>query len=154
MEMFAGRLALVLVLTACATPPVAVTTPGPGVPHISEISVEPDRFESGCPITFRLKFEDGGRDVTRAVSRWRIQWSPSRHHEDTEVLPVAPSQLQGKLDGGAEVVVVPPHAGNFVYQIQLEDAQGQTSNVAEARVSVELTPLWRQPRCQATYADN
>jgi len=31
-----------------------------------------------------------------------------------------------------------------MYRVQLEDAQGQTSNVAEARVDVLLPPIWRK----------
>jgi hypothetical protein len=154
-KMVLGRPApiIALVLAACATPPVVITAPGPGVPHISTLAVEPGRLESGCPITFRLEFEDAGRDVTRVVARWRAQSVRPRSHEGTDVLPFAPTQLQGNANGRAEVVVIPPHAGHYVYRIQLEDAQGQTSNIAEARVHVELPPLWRKPRCQTPSAD-
>ena len=150
-----GRLApaIALVLAACAAPPVAVTAPGPGVPHISTLAIEPGRLESGCPITFRLEFEDAGRDVTRVVARWRARTGSARSHEGTDILPFAPTLLQGKADGRAEVVVIPPHAGHYVYRIQLEDAQGQTSNVAEASVHVEIPPLWRKPRCQTPSGD-
>jgi hypothetical protein len=111
---FGRRLApaIALVLTACAAPTVVVTPPAPGAPYISALPVEPGRLESGCPITIRLTFEDAGRDVTRAVPRWWARTGYSRHDEGTDVLPFAPAQFQGKSDGRAEVVIVPPHAGN------------------------------------------
>jgi hypothetical protein len=37
--------------------------------------------------------------------------------------------------------------------VQLEDAQGGTSNVAEARVHVEIRPFWRRPACQTPGED-
>ena len=152
---FGRRLApaIALVLTACAAPTVVVTPPAPGVPHISALTVEPGRLKSGCPITFRLTFEDAGRDVTRAVARWWARTGYSRYDEGTDVLPFAPAQFEGKSDGLAEVVIIPPDVGNYVYRIHLEDAQGQTSNVAEARVYVERHLFWWRPRCQAPSGD-
>ena len=147
--------AIALVLGACAAPTVVVVTPpAPGVPHISALTVEPGRLKSGCPITFRLTFEDAGRDVTRAVARWWARTGYRRYDEGTDVLPFAPAQFQGKSDGRAEVVIVPPYPGDYVYRIHLEDAQGQTSNVAQARVYVERHLLfWRRPRCQVPSGD-
>lgn len=149
----AAALAMALLAGACARPAVVVTAPGPGVPAISTLAVTPTHVESGCPLTFRIQFEDSGRDVVRAVARWRAKTGDRRFHEGTDVLPVTPGQLQGKSGGGVEVVVIPPHAGRYVYRVQLEDAQGQTSNVAEARVHVEIRPFWRRPACD-TPADD
>jgi hypothetical protein len=76
--------------------------------------------------------------------------APPRGHD---VLPFAPEQLEGKPGERVEVVVIPPPAGNCVYLVQLEDAQGGTSNVAEARVHVEIRPFWRRPACQTPGED-
>ena len=148
-----GLLAMALLAGACAGPAVVVTAPGPGVPAISALSVTPVHIESGCPLTFRIQFDDSGRDVVRAVARWRAKTGYQRFHEGTDILPFAPEQLQGKSGGRVEVVVIPPHAGSYVYRVQLEDAQGQTSNVAEARVHVEIRPFWRRPACETPGDD-
>jgi hypothetical protein len=76
-----------------------------------------------------------------------------RFHEGTDVLPFAPGQLQGKPGGRVEVVVIPPHAGSYVYRVQLEDAQGGSSNVGEARIHVEIRPSWRRPACETPGED-
>ena len=65
----------------------------------------------------------------RAVASQDGEPAPPRGHD---VLPFAPEQLEGKPGERVEVVVIPPPAGNCVYLVQLEDAQGGTSNVAEA----------------------
>jgi hypothetical protein len=148
-----GLLAMALLAGACARPAVVVTAPGPGVPAISALTVTPAHIESGCPLRFRIQFEDSGRDVVRAVARWRAKTGYQRFHEGTDVLPFAPEQLQGKPGGRVEVVVIPPHAGSYVYRVQLEDAQGQTSNVVEARVHVEIRPFWRPPACETPGED-
>jgi hypothetical protein len=142
-----------LLAAACASPMVVISPPGPGVPTIAALEVAPGRIESGCPLAFRIRFEDSGADVVRAVARWRARTGYSRFHEGTEVLPFAPAELYGRSVGRAEVVIVPPHAGNYVYRVQLEDARGQTSNVAEARVYVDIRPFWRRPTCGALRDD-
>ena len=147
-----GLLAMALLTGACARPTV-VTAAGPGVPAISALGVTPAHIESGCPLRFRIQFDDAGRDVVRAVARWRAKTGYQRFHEGTDVLPFAPEQLQGKSNGQVEVVVIPPHAGSYVYRVQLEDAQGQSSNVAEARVHVEIRPFWRRPACETPAED-
>jgi len=149
----AAALTIALLAGACARPAVVVTAPGPGVPAISVLAVTPAHIESGCPLTFRIQFDDSGRDVVRAVARWRARTGYQRFHEGTDVLPFAPGQLQGRSGGRVEVVVIPPHAGSYVYRVQLEDAQGQTSNVAEARVHVEIRPFWRRPACETRGDD-
>jgi hypothetical protein len=116
---------------------------------ISALEIAPAKIEEGCSVMFRLQFEDTGADVVRAIARWRARTASYRHHDGTNVLPFAVDQFHGKSDGRADVMVVPPHAGNYVYRIQLEDAEGQTSNIGEARVYVEIRPFWRKPRCQA-----
>jgi hypothetical protein len=142
-----------LLAAACASPMIVISPPGPGVPTIAALEVAPGRIESGCPLTFRIQFEDSGADVVRAVARWRARTGYSRFHEGTQVLPFAPVELYGRSTGRAEVVLVPPHAGNYVYRVQLEDARGQTSNVAEARIYVGIRPFWRRPACQAAGED-
>jgi hypothetical protein len=142
-----------LLAAACASPMVVISPPGPGVPTIAALEVAPGRIESGCPLAFRIRFEDSGADVVRAVARWRARTGYSRYHEGTEVLPFASAELYGRSAGRAEVVIVPPHAGNYVYRVQLEDARGQTSNVAEARIYVDIRPFWRRPACQAAGED-
>ena len=146
-------LAMALLAGACARPAVVVTAPGPGVPAISALAVTPAHIESGCPLRFRIQFDDAGHDVVRAVARWRAKTGNQRFHESTEVLPLAPEQLHGKSGGWVEVVVIPPHAGSYIYRVQLEDAQGQSSNVAEARVHVEIRPFWRRARCETPGED-
>jgi hypothetical protein len=69
------------------------------------------------------------------------------------VLPFAPEELHGKSRGRVEVVVIPPLAGSYVYRVQLEDAQGGSSNVAEARIHVEIRPFWRRPACETPGED-
>jgi hypothetical protein len=140
---------VVLVVAGCASPTIVVTPPTLGVPTILALEAVPAQIESGCPIAFRIQFEDAGADVVRAVARWRARTGYNRNHEGTDILPFALNQLHGKSNGQAEVTVVPSHAGSYVYQVQLEDVRGQTSNIAEARVRVERIPFWRQPRCQA-----
>ena len=139
--------ALTLVMGACASPPVIVTPPGPGVPVISALEIAPARIESGCPIALSIQFEDAGRDVVRAVASWRVR-AGRRHHDGTDVLPIAPGQFREKSAGRANVTIVPPHPGNYVYRVQLEDALGHSSNVAEARVFVDIRPFWRARSCQ------
>ena len=144
-----GITSALIVIGACASPPIIVTPPGPGVPVISALEIAPARTEPGCPIVLSIQFEDAGADVVRAVARWWARTGYQRHHDGTDLLPVAPAQFRGKSTGRADVVIVPPHAGNYVYRVQLEDAQGHSSNIAEARVYVTLRPFWRARRCQA-----
>lgn len=125
-------LAVLVVLSACATPALTASPPGADVPRITTFAIEPGRVESSCPITFRINFEDAGADVTRAVMRWRARTGYQRYHDRTEVIPIAPSELAGRTAGHTAVVIVPPHAGSWLYRVQLEDAQ-----VAR--------PTWRRP---------
>jgi hypothetical protein len=138
-----------LVLSACAAPALTASVPGPGVPRITAFAIVPARVESGCPVTLRIDFEDTGADVARAVMRWRARTGYQRYHERTEVVPIATTELTGRAAGHADVVIVPPHAGGWVYRLQLEDAQGRTSNVAEARVDVVIRPFWRRAQCES-----
>lgn len=92
-----------LVLAACASPALTVSPPGPGVPKITGLVIEPARIESSCR---------------------------------------------------ADVVIVPHRAGGDVYRVQLEDAHGQTSNVAEARVDVLIRPFWRRAQCETPSGES
>ena len=143
-----GIMTALIVVGACASPPVIVTPPGPGVPVISALKIAPARTEPGCPVVLSIQFEDAGADVVQAVARWRARTGYQRHHDGTDVLPIASGQFREKFAGRANVVIVPPHQGSYVYRVQLEDAQGHRSNVAEARVFVDIRPFWRARRCQ------
>lgn len=70
--------------------------------------------------------------------------------------PLAMALLAGACARPA-VVVTPPGpgvpAGRYVDRVQREDALGGTSNVAEARVHVEIRPFRRRPACETPGED-
>lgn len=139
-----------VVLSACTAPVLTASAPGPGVPKITALDITPARIDSGCSVTLRIDFEDPGGDVVRAVTRWRARTTVQRYHERTEVLPIAASTLAGKTTGRTEVVIVPPHAGSWLYRVQLQDAQGRMSNIVETHVDVVMLPIWRRAQCETS----
>jgi hypothetical protein len=69
-------------------------------------------------------------------------------------LSIAADALAVRTAGRADVVIVPYHADGEVYRVQLEDAHGQTSNVAEARVDVFIRPFWRRAQCETPSGES
>ena len=94
----------------------------------------------------RFNVDANERDIVRGVARWR--YHPSRRYHDGEIdLPLT---VDAGVVGSVRVIMTPPHAGPYYYDVEVEDAAGRRSNVLREHVDVELRPLW-SPRvpCEA-----
>src|SRR3989304_6791589 len=83
---------LVIALSACATWRIEPTLPGPGVPTISNLLVEPEKVRVGEDVALTFDFEDTDADLVEA----RIYPSEVREWVYTPVL--APTVLNLKGD--------------------------------------------------------
>jgi hypothetical protein len=94
----------------------------------------------------RFHVDASDSDIVRGVARWR--YHPGRRYHDGAIdLPLT---VAAGIAGSVRVVVTPPHAGPYYYDVEVEDAAGRRSNVLREHVSVELRPIWsRRVPCEA-----
>ena len=129
---------LAVALSACATWRIEPTLPGPGVPTISNLLVEPEKVRVGEDVALTFDFEDTDADLVEA----RIYPSEVREWVYTQVL--APTVLNlkgdkyGRAVGSARATFMWETEGIRILEVFVVDEQGHTSNKLRARVTVTL----------------
>lgn len=127
---------LTFTLSACATWRIKPTVAGPGVPHISNLQVEPVKVRVGEAVRVTFDFEDTDADVVEA----RI--FPSEVREWVYRPAVAPKVVDLKTDkyglaiGKVETSLKWESEGIKVLEVFVVDERGHTSNGLRARVAV------------------
>ncbi len=127
---------LALALSACATWRIEPTLPGPGVPVISNLRIEPEKVRVGEEVRLTFDFEDTDADLVEA----HIFPSEVREWVYTQVL--APTVLDlrdgkyGQAIGKVEATFKWETEGIRVFEVFVVDELGNTSNKLRARVTV------------------
>ena len=127
---------LIFALSACASWRVKSTSPGPGVPLISNLQVEPATVKVGAMVRVTFDFEDTDADVVEA----RI--FPSEFREWVYTPAFAPKVLDLKTDkyglaiGTIETNLKWESEGIKIVEVFVVDEKNHTSNALRARVAV------------------
>ncbi len=135
---------LVLTLaTAACTSGLRADPPRLGRPEIAELSVEPRRVASGCPVKITFTFQDVHADVVGIRAYWVYEGMvehaarPIRVVKDGHAaVAVEPGTLTQRPEGRVTTALTPLLPGNYKYTVQVEDALGQKSNVLETWITV------------------
>ncbi len=129
---------LALALSACATWRIEPTSPGPGVPVISNLRIEPEKVRVGEDVRLSFDFEDTDADITEA----HIFPSEVREWVYTQALAATVLDLRGEKFGQAigrvEAIFKWETEGIRVFEVFVVDELGHTSNKLRARVTVRL----------------
>jgi hypothetical protein len=122
-------------LTACAAPLVERT--GTHAVRLTAIQFAPERVPAGCPTALTIRFEDPQADVVLARAEWNHEQSNRivRHRRVT--LPIRPERLAGRKSGEATAEIRPDQPGTYSYAVQLEDTEGNRSNVLREVLEVD-----------------
>lgn len=137
-------LAVLLGAAGCVAP-LTADVPGPEVPHISQLSVTPQRVQYGCPVTFSFRFEDPQGDIVRAHASWRVPHINRGVGSRSLTLPLDSAGLAGETSGEVRVQVTPEQYGTTVwYYLQVEDAAGRKSNVLHTPILVDAPWPWEK----------
>lgn len=129
---------LALALSACATWRIEPTPPGPGVPVISNLRIEPDKVRVGEEVRLTFDFEDTDADLIEA------HIFPSEVRDWVYTQAIAPTVLNlrdgkyGQAIGKVEATFKWETEGIRVFEVFAVDEQGHTSNKLRARVTVSL----------------
>ncbi len=129
---------LALALSACATWGIEPTLPGPGVPVISNLRIEPQKVGIGEEVKLTFDFEDTDADIVEA----HIFASEVREWIYTQTLAATVLDLRnskyGQAIGKVEATFKWETEGIRVFEVFVIDEQGHTSNKMRARVTVGL----------------
>jgi len=166
--------AIVLALTTgCAATTFESSGPGPGVPRISDLRIEPTQVENGAQVALRFDFRDMDGDIVdvylgvgaeikdftlatglgpAVISRGRYLGLREGTAEETIKVTMAPTPRpvpQREFDGSVAEPEVPQQttAGIRFYEVFVIDRQGQVSN--RLRVQVTVTPSSQRPEPSA-----
>ncbi len=129
---------LALALSACATWRIEPTSPGPGVPVISNLRIEPDKVRVGEEVRLTFDFEDTDADLIEA------HIFPSEVRDWVYTQAIAPIVLNlrddkyGQAIGKVGATFKWETEGIRVFEVFAVDEQGHTSNKLRARVTVSL----------------
>ena len=127
-----------LALSACATWRIEPTLPGPGVPVISNLRIEPEKVRVGEEVRLTFDFEDSDADIVEA------HIFPSEVREWVYTQTLAPTVLDlrnskyGQAIGKVETTFKWETEGIRVFEVFVVDEQGHTSNKLRARVTIRL----------------
>jgi hypothetical protein len=127
-----------ITVSACATWRIEPTLPGPGVPVISNLRVEPEKVRVDEEVALTFDFQDTDADLTEA----RI--FPSEVREWAYTQAIVPTVLDLKRDkygravGTAGATFKWHTEGVRIFEVFVVDEQGHTSNKLRARVTVTL----------------
>jgi len=162
--------AIVLALTSgCAATRFESSAPGPGIPRISNLRIEPTHAENGAQVALRFDFRDMDADIMdvhlgvsaeikdftlatglgpAVISRGRYLGLREGTAEETIKVTMAPTPRpvpQREFDGSVAEPEVPQQttAGIRFYEVFVIDRQGQVSNRLRAQVTV--TPSSQRP---------
>jgi hypothetical protein len=127
---------LIVVVGGCATWQIRPTMPGPGVPVIANLRIEPERAAVGQEVTLIFEFEDSDADVIEA----HIYPSEVRDWVFTQTLAATVLDLKrskyGQAVGVVETRFTWDTEGVRLFEVFVVDEQGHTSNKLRARVTV------------------
>jgi len=127
---------LALAVTACTTWRVEPTVPGPGVPVISHLRVEPERVKVEEEIALTFDFEDSDADLVEAyifpseVRDW--VFTPAR----TPTVLNLKGTKHGRAIGSIETTFKYPTDGVRIFEVFVVDEKGHTSNKLRTRVTI------------------
>ena len=130
--------ALALALSACATWRIEPSLPGPGVPVISNLRIEPEKVMIGEEVALSLDFEDTDADLVEAYIY------PSEVRDWVYTQTIAPTVLNlkdskyGRAVGSVEATFKVETEGVRLFEVFVVDERGHTSNKLRARVTVHL----------------
>jgi hypothetical protein len=129
-------LGLTLAVPACAAWRIEPTVPGPGVPVISNLRIEPERVRVEEEIALTLDFEDSDADLVEA----HIFPSEVRDWVFTQTLIPTVLNLKGtkygRAIGSIEATFKYPTEGVRIFEVFVVDEQGHTSNKLRTRVTI------------------
>ncbi|MEK6569511.1 MAG: hypothetical protein AABZ38_04285 [candidate division NC10 bacterium] len=129
---------LAVALSACATWRIEPTLPGPGVPTISNLRIEPEPVWVGEDVALTFDFEDTDADLVEA----RIYPSEVREWVYTPALAATVLNLKGdkygRAVGSAGATFKWETEGTRILEVFVVDEQGHTSNKLLGRVTVTL----------------
>ena len=129
---------LAIALSACTTWRIEPTSPGPGVPVISNLRIEPEKVRVGEEVRLSFDFEDNDADITEA----HIFPSEVREWVYTQALAATVLDLRsdkfGQAIGKVDATFKWETEGIRVFEVFVVDELGHTSNKLWARVTVSL----------------
>lgn len=129
---------LAVALSACPTWRIEPTLPGPGVPTISNLRIEPEKVRVGEDVALIFDFEDTDADLVEA----RIYPSEVREWVYTPALAATVLNLKGekygRAVGSAGATFKWETEGIRILEVFVVDEQGHTSNKLRGRVTVTL----------------
>ncbi len=129
---------LALALSACATWRIEPSLPGPGVPVISNLRVEPEKVVIGEEVALTLDFEDTDADLVEAYI------FPSEVRDWVYTQTLAPTVLNlkdskyGRAIGSVEATFKMETEGVRIFEVFVVDERGHTSNKLRVRAIVSL----------------
>jgi len=152
-------------LTSCATGGFEATSPGPGVPRISNLRIEPDVVERGEQATLRFDFQDADGNITDVYLGLRSEVTDFTLSTGLQPVVLSRGKYFGQTEGTAEETisisfqrrsapltfeerayygeVTDPGqtrqetGGIRVYVVFVVDEKGNVSNSLTARVTVQ-----------------
>lgn len=125
-----------VILSACAAWRIEPTMPGPGVPLISNLRIEPARARVGQEVVLAFDFEDSDADLVEA----HIYPSEVREWIFTQALNPTVLNLRaskyGQAIGSVSAAFKWETEGVRIFEVFVVDEQGHTSNKLRARITV------------------
>lgn len=95
----------VALLTGCATSGFEATPPGPGVPRISDLRIEPAVVERGEQATLRFDFQDLGADIMDVYLGLRSEVTDFTLATGLEPVVLSRGKYFGQTEGTAEETI-------------------------------------------------
>jgi hypothetical protein len=128
--------------TGCVAP-LTADPPGPEVPRISQLVLEPKRVPYGCLVMMRFRVEAPPGESLRANVYWRVRRIRRGVGSRYVTLPLNPLMSTGKTSREVHAQLSPEQYGTTVwYAVQVEDSAGRKSNVLHAPILVDAPWPW------------
>jgi len=127
---------LSIAVSACAAWRIEPTAPGPGVPVITNLRIEPERVKVEEDVALTLDFEDSDADLIEA------HIFPSEVQDWVFTQTLAPTVLNlkgtkyGRAIGSVEATFKYYTEGVRIFEVFVVDEQGHTSNKLRTRVTI------------------
>jgi hypothetical protein len=153
----------VTLLAGCATGGFEATPPGPGVPRISDLRIEPDVVERGGRATLRFDFQDTDGNIMDVYLGLRSEVTDFTLATGLQPVVISRGRYFGQTEGTAEETITisferrsapltfedrafrgevtdsgqTEMGGIRVYVVFVVDEKGNVSNSLRARVTVQ-----------------
>ena len=145
-------LAILLGVAGCVAP-LTADPPGPEVPRISQLALEPKRVQYGCLVTMRFRVEAPQGDILQANVYWSVPRIRRGMGSRYVMLPLDAPRYTGKTSREVYAQLSPEQYGTTVwYEVQVEDAAGRKSNVLHAPILVDASWPWETKPLACGYA--